>query len=285
MATSTFNQTILGLPEPLSKGTISLDVDVDEDAAPMTYGVAATTPAATDDGSIIYVNVFPDTLATSSLLAQAQADVEASSSFWSLKATEAVDAQANQGKFPNTDKDHEIKKSNYKIRVMEYGIAHSGWMSLKSSQNAHRQWTLETKDLHDQILKTILSGLDIPEKSLPEFEKVLQSIAEGVKKSTSHSAEQTRWILITVYRYDSVQKKVFSTMRTIYFSINQKQVEFTKSKNEKGVKNPFELMFKQDDYALNSSLWNNVRSAVQTWIDSKNANVIFNPFNVPVPPQ
>ncbi|KAJ3573896.1 hypothetical protein NPX13_g4542 [Xylaria arbuscula] len=278
MATHAFTQTLLGLPEPLEKGSVSLSFDVKKTAS--ASGVATTTTV--EDENIIYVDIIPTAPEAAAMLQECQNDVGLTSSFWSLKATEAVDAKVAEGKIPKTDADFEIKKSNFKIRVMEYGIQHSGWMSLQTTQNAHKKWTSETGNLHDQILKTILSGLGIPDKSLPQFENILQSISEGIKGTKSHSAEQTKWILLTLYRYDAVQNKIFATMRTIYFSVNQKQVEFTKSKKETGVNNDFELMYKQDDYLLNNGVWDGARDGVKVWIDTRDTKLVREPWDVDV---
>jgi hypothetical protein len=81
-------------------------------------------------------------------------------------------------------------------------------MRLQSTQNTHKKWALETKDLHEQILKTILAGLGIPEESLPQFENIFQSIADGIRDSKQHSTDQIKWVLLTLYRYDPVQKSI-----------------------------------------------------------------------------
>ncbi|KAK5625617.1 hypothetical protein RRF57_001333 [Xylaria bambusicola] len=122
-------------------------------------------------------------------------------------------------------------------------------MFLQTAQNAHKKWAIESGNLHERILETILLGLDIPDKCLPQFEKIIQSISEGIKGTKSYSTQHSKWVLLTLYRYDSVQKKIFTSklafavarlirgltrgpaMRTIYFFVNQKQVEFTKSRN------------------------------------------------------
>jgi hypothetical protein len=121
MATTTFTQNLLGFPSA-ENGTLSLSVDVDENAAPVSRG-----PTNADDGNIIYVNVIPEIPEAKALLAQSQKEVELASSFWSLKATEAVDDKVREGNFPMTDNNVEIKKNNYKLQAMDDAIQHSGW--------------------------------------------------------------------------------------------------------------------------------------------------------------
>ncbi|KAI1361868.1 hypothetical protein F5Y08DRAFT_342250 [Xylaria arbuscula] len=279
MATHAFTQTLLGLPEPLEEGSVSLSFDVKKTAS--ASGVATTTTV--EDENIIYVDIIPTAPEAAAMLKECQNDVGLTSSFWSLKATEAVDAKVAEGKIPKTDADFEIKSPT--SRFGPWSMVFStlgGRMSLQTTQNAHKKWTSETGNLHDQILKTILSGLDIPDKSLPQFENILQSISEGIKGTKSHSAEQTKWILLTLYRYDAVQNKIFATMRTIYVSVNQKQVEFTKSKKETGVNNDFELMYKQDDYLLNNGVWDGARDGVKVWIDTRDTKLVREPWYVDV---
>jgi hypothetical protein len=74
-------------------------------------------------------------------------------------------------------------------------------------------------------------------------------------------------------------------MRTIHFSVNQKQAGWltkVRPKRESGINNEFELIYKQEDYALNLCLWDRVKEVLQGWIDLKNRNLVLNAINIPV---
>lgn len=83
-------------------------------------------------------------------------------------------------------------------------------MAVAASQNAAKTWTNKTENLHDEILKQILGGLNIPASAYPEFEKILLSIAAGIRGTDAHKTNQNKWVQLTTYRYDEVQKKVFA---------------------------------------------------------------------------
>ena len=67
-------------------------------------------------------------------------------------------------------------------------------------------------ELHAEIIKMMLDGLPLPEGAGKNFEKALPSISEGLKnKDKSLTDKEHKWILITTYRYDSVENKVFAS--------------------------------------------------------------------------
>ena len=66
--------------------------------------------------------------------------------------------------------------------------------------------------LHAEIIKTILENLPFPEGVEKNFEKVFLSSGEGLRNRDKPLRDQEhRWILITTYRCDSVQEKVFAS--------------------------------------------------------------------------
>jgi hypothetical protein len=282
---STITQTLLGLPEPLAKNEISLSTDVVEEkpSAARAMGLAAgEAPPKEEESNIFYINIVPKlNPEAKDLLDARQKDVEDATSFWHLKATEAADTKRDQGKLPSTsDPEYRVKMDNYRIQVTEYCLNHSAWMAVAASQNAAKTWTNKTENLHDEILKQILGGLNIPASAYPEFEKILLSIAAGIRGTDAHKTNQNKWVQLTTYRYDEVQKKVFAAIRTIYFSINEKQSEYVKSKNTTGTKNEFTLQYSQTDFAFNESVWNGSKDVVKKWTTEKNEGFVLTPINL-----
>ena len=76
--------------------------------------------------------------------------------------------------------------------------------------HASKKFTVAKDELHAEIIKTVLSGLLLPPKVEPAFERVLTSISDGLKKTKEHTAEQQKLVAITTYRYDPVMNKVFA---------------------------------------------------------------------------
>jgi len=275
MPTATITATQLGLPAPLQKGEVSLSFDTPgpskaRSASNVLKSAAdgTTPPANPDEGSIYYINAIPDIPEASSQLESRQQDTELASSFWSAKATESADLKIKEGKLSTAqDGDSIIKKTNYRIQVIEHAIQHSGWMSQVATQNASKKFSVRKDQLHAEILKTVLSGLLLPPNVYDNFEKIVTSIGDSLKNTKEHSAKQNKWILLTTYRYDSVQKKIFAAMRTIYFSVTQELVDYKNSKNDKGTDAKIELLYKQDDYSFNETVWVGLKGKVKEYVD------------------
>jgi hypothetical protein len=294
----------LGLPEPIEKGSIDLgikedhSVQDDEDESEhhsIHFSVlsqksayasqkAASEGSAADEnkGSIIYINVIPKIKEADKELEKLQKNNELCSSFWSAKATQSTDLKVQSGDLPGgTSALDVIARINYRIRVTEYAIEHSKWMSLNSSQNAHKKFTVEKSKLHKELLHTVLAGLLIPDEAYGKFEKILDSISDAVAQTKDHSADQNMWVILTTYRWDDRQRKVFSSRRTIYFSVSQDLRDYNHSKHDKGTEANVELFYKQDDWDFNESVWKLFKSDVKKYLKGKDDD-IDKPIDIPV---
>lgn len=169
-------------------------------------------------------------------------------------------------------------------------------MSQVASQNASKKFTVAKDQLHGEILNTVLSGLMLSPSVYANFEKVLKSIGDSLTMTKDHSAAQNKWILITTYRYDSVQQRIFaggssnaldvngclttSGMRSIYFTVTQNLTDYNNSKHDKGTNANIELLYKQDDYTFNGNVWDGFRQRVQDFVNQHGFPI--DPIDVPV---
>lgn len=127
----------LGLPEPLKEHELPISFEIDEAAldhegVPHTISFAARTSKADtegeDQGSIIYINTIPNIPEADAELKKLQKDNEITSSFWSYKATEATKLKEQSGDLPGGNSAADaIKRTNYRIRVIEYALGNSSW--------------------------------------------------------------------------------------------------------------------------------------------------------------
>ena len=69
-------------------------------------------------------------------------------------------------------------------------------------------------------------------------------------------------------------------MRTIYFSVSEELKEYNNSKNDKGTNADITLNYQQNDYNFNESVWDLMKSQVQTFV-TNNGNVT-TPIDIPV---
>ena len=62
---------------------------------------------------------------------------------------------------------------------------------------------------HTEILTTILEGYAVPSSVLPNLEKVLKTISDGISASSEKdNTSQQYWIMLTKYNWLSVSETV-----------------------------------------------------------------------------
>lgn len=134
---STITQTHIGLPAPLSEDAVNLGLDGSKNGSSngrsmrmtaLADGPTPPDPSTEDQGNIFYINAIPDLPEAKDMLKSLQADTDLSSSFWSSKATESSDIKIKEGKLPSDSSgDSVIKRTNYRIQVIEAALQRSGW--------------------------------------------------------------------------------------------------------------------------------------------------------------
>jgi hypothetical protein len=83
-------------------------------------------------------------------------------------------------------------------------------ISLQSTEGVHRKITVKKEEFHKTLLDVILAGLSLSTTIYGKLEGVLNGIYEGVKQSEESSVNQMYWVLLTVYKYDAIQRRVFA---------------------------------------------------------------------------
>ena len=71
-------------------------------------------------------------------------------------------------------------------------------------------------------------------------------------------------------------------MRTIYYSITQELRDYNHGKHDKGTDAAITLLYKQDDWNFNESVWDMNKKAIKKYLKKHGADDIEKPIDIPV---
>jgi len=264
---------------PLTLAPVPL-VGVDATAKDPIPFIDEPARGALDPQNIIYVNAFPEMKWAKDELRRLHDANVLSSQYFSVKAAQSALAKIKSGQLPlASDKESQIKRSNYRAKVIDFVITQSSWLRSIASTNYQREFDVEKKDFHSTLLGALLKGLPIPTSAYSGFEKVLSSIFDTVEQTKNQRTSLTQWIMGFTYTWDAQQERVFTSHRTISYQINQSMKEFVSGKSHV-TQVHIDMSYRQDDFDFTESIWNRYRDDVINAI-SKNGD-LYGVADVPV---
>jgi len=127
---------------------------------------------------------------------------------------------------------------------------------------------------HTEILTTILEGYAVPSSVLPNLEKVLKTISDGISASSEmDNTSQQYWIMLTKYNWLSVSETVQTVVRVIQFQVDQSARKYSTNKASYDAVS-FDLSFNQFQADFNNDIYSKIRDTMDEKLVSQGLDLV-----------